>query len=125
MLNRLKEIYNKEFCTQLDKLNAMTPEVGANLDLQIIEDIYNVSIKLLKTYLNYNGIFPGTDLGIIKLAYYNEIIDDGQKYIDLYYYIKQVRPQTWILDTNKINTYIFNFNKLSMFIKKELEQYER
>lgn len=125
-----KEIFNKNFLVELDKLEKLfnTESMDKIEIIKSLRETLNSSTKLLQAYLNFCGIYPGTPLLIIKMAYYDEVIEDGQAWINLHYLFKNNSDDNSIaisdfIDKHFSKRYIEIFKQLESYILHEMEVY--
>ncbi len=76
-------------------------ELSGNFDYNQGRQIFNLflstfngAVRTLKDYMRYQGIFQVDTREIIKEAFYVEIIEDGQSWIDMMFDANDVNPQT-------------------------------
>ena len=89
--------------------------------------MFNSSVLLLRYYLKFNGIFYYENIDIIKEAYYLEIIEDGQSWIELLFDIKNIEQikadnKEEELLHNIVNKYDKCFSDLNIFMEKKYEK---
>ena len=77
--------------------------------------MFNSSVLLLRYYLKFNGIFYYENIDIIKEAYYLEIIEDGQSWIELLFDIKNIEQIKQIIK-KKNYCIILLINMLNVFL---------
>lgn len=92
-------------------------------------DMFNSSVLMLRYYLKFNGIFYYENIDIIKEAYYLEIIEDGQSWIELLFDIKNIeqikadnKEEEEELLHNIVNKYAKCFSDLNIFMEKKYEK---
>lgn len=92
-----------------------------------IRKLFSLSCDLLGEYLSYNGIFAGDKSQIIKFAFNTELIDDGQKWINLFFLFNRFKKEGYeksgkfiLLHLNA--DYITLFEKLNNHFEKECKQ---
>lgn len=91
-----QQLYNGDFKKYLDFVLSLKTKLK-KLDLSKLpedkqealckryEKLFLLSCNLLGEYLSYNGIFADDKSLVIKFAFNTEIIEDGQKWINLVY----------------------------------------
>lgn len=102
-------------------------------DLNSMKDFYNLAKslfvktqELLKAYLEYNGVFQKNDLLVFRYAYYSEILEDGQKWMNLFFCFNSNKKIS-LEDKYKYitmlfkNDYIKIFEKLIIYFEKQKE----
>ncbi|WP_039765321.1 HI0074 family nucleotidyltransferase substrate-binding subunit [Caldicellulosiruptor sp. F32] len=84
MKERITEKY-EDFKTALKKLEegiSIQPDKDIIMDgaIQRFEFVFELSWKLMREYLKYTGLEINNPRGVIKYAYQNGIIEDGDKW---------------------------------------------
>ena len=81
---------------------------------------FNTAMELLKEYMSFVGLYPADDLAEIRSAYYNEILKNGQDWINLYYYLSV----EYVQDAKLLNKKHLNlFEQFKTYIESEIEVY--
>ena len=115
MISNWQTICNNEFLPKLEDLELAFENNNKNDFMNSLYDLYKVAIRMLSEYLAFCGIYPSTILEIIKAAYYNEIIDNGQLWINILCDIKN--PNRNFFKEKYINM----FKDLKTYLDKEME----
>ena len=121
----------EDFINALKRLNEAVKEEPTDIvidgTIQRYEFTFELSWKLLKDYLEYNGMSEniGSPREIIKQAYQSNIIDNGEIWIQMMldrnslshiYYENKSRE----IYNNIKNIYISEFEKLRQFLNKKI-----
>ena len=114
--------------TKLEKLDlSKLPEDKKEALCKRYEKLFSLSCDLLGEYLSYNGIFAGDKSQIIKFAFNTELIDDGQKWINLFFLFNRFKKEGYeksgkfiLLHLNA--DYITLFENLNNHFEKECKQ---
>ena len=94
--------------------------------IQAYEIAFELAWKTLKDYLEYNGIKADTPREVIKEAFSNNIIENGQIWIEMmearnktsHTYKEELAKS---LTTDILNCYINEFEKLLVFLNNKTE----
>ncbi len=117
----LQNIEDTQNCILKEGLN----NIYAMALIQAYEIIFELSWKTLKNYLEYNGIKTDTPREVIKEAFANNLIDNGQIWIEM----MEARNKTShtydkvfakSLANDILNNYIVEFVKLAEDIEGKL-----
>ena len=118
----VKNLESKPAFTKLDKL----PQDKRELLCKKYFRLFDISCELLKSYLIYNGIIQSGRLLILRKSYNLEVIEDAQKWINLYFvfgnYKKHSNEKTEKFVIAHLNSdYLKIFDDLNLYIKQEME----
>ncbi len=96
---------------------------------ELFKSLFDGSVRTLKDYLSYEGIFHSEPIDIIKEAFYVEIIKDGQVWINMLFGIKSMFEETFPEISMTIiecfeNSYLPAFKQLDDFFVKEIQACE-
>lgn len=77
------DYYKQEFLKTFDKTNKLRKS-DTNEDIMCAQyiEMFNSACTLIKMYLNYNGLFQFEPREVIKEAFYVELIEDGERWIN-------------------------------------------
>lgn len=130
MIKKTKQKYNEIF---IPAYNDLKGKYEAYKDIEILTKEQNIELfvkwqhafssamDLLKEYMSFVGLYPANILAGVRSAYYNEIIKDGQDWINLYYYLSV----KYVRDAKPLNEKHFNlFEQIKTYIEKEIEVYD-
>ena len=84
------------------------------------QSTFRSSLTLLQTYMKFMGLYPADTLAVVRSAYYNEIIKDGQDWINLHYYLSTKETRNVKLISEK---YLELFEQIRVYIESEIEVY--
>ena len=121
-----KNNYYQNLIKNIEDISYLSDEEKVSYIQETI-DMFNTSVSLLKYYLKFNGIFYYENIDIIKEAYYLEIIEDGQSWIELLFDIKNIEQikaynKEDELLHNIVNKYAKCFSDLNIFMEKKYEK---
>lgn len=110
----------------IEDISSLSEEQKISYIQETIE-MFNTSVSLLKYYLKYNGIFYYENIDIIKEAFYLEILQDGQSWIELLFDVKNIEQikadnREEELLHNIIDKYAKCFSDLNIFMEKKYEK---
>ena len=118
----LANINETNGCIQQNGLN----KIYTMALIQAYEIVFELAWKTLKDYLEYNGIKADTPREVIKEAFSNNIIENGQVWIEMmearnktsHTYKEELAKS---LTTDILNCYINEFERLLVFLNNKTE----
>lgn len=79
-------------------------------------------IKTLREFLQYQGIFQISQMEVIKECFYDEIFEDGQVWIDMFFYVNKLRLDVSL--SSKIlfvlNNYLEPLEKINRYLEQKV-----
>lgn len=111
--------YEGNFCPYLEDLKNSVKDTEEKINNNQFDEesrrkfllsfkiVFYGAIKTLRWYLRYQGIFQTKDFEVIKEAFYTEIIENGQAWVDIFF------------DINEWNKNIISFNENAFSVIKE------
>jgi len=117
LIDLIEEMQNKSLANELD--NDFRREV-----FYLFLSTFEGGVRTLKDFMRYQGIFQVETREIIKEAFYVEIIEDGQSWIDMMYDANDI--DKWSLrgfDFQVLFTrYLKAFTNLIQYFEERLEK---
>ena len=107
--NRYVKAYRKmKSLKNVELVNGSTDKISAFLNLM------EVTCAFLKHYLNYQGLFQFDNWDVIREAFYVELIDDGDVWIEALFLFEACNEKNFT-DFEKLCLEFYNDEKFSIF----------
>ena len=74
--------YNNVFLKQLEDTDRLRKNAQEDILCDAYVKLFNTACELIKLYINYNGLFQFEKRDVVKEAFYVELIEDGEIWIN-------------------------------------------
>ena len=116
----------KKLLEEIEKYKklSLSDDESINKIFILFQKTFESGIKTIKEYLEYQGIFQEAVIEIIKEAFYVEIVDDGQAWIDIMFDIEEINkshPKDFGFDYPK-DRYLKAFEDLIDYFEKRMDE---